>query len=299
MSRFDPLMYSRIKTSLPERYDSVRSFWESAPRARVVHHRLNGTAGARKAAVARRATACSAVAVSAPGDERFRLEAVEVVRNGRLVLGPVTLSIAARGPVVVAGPSGAGKSSLLRLLNRLDAPSAGSVCYRGEDLSYADPAAHRRRVAMVFQRPVVLPGTIADNLREADRSLSDAQVAAALDRVGLDPSLSDRDARDLSGGEAQRMCLARSLATDPEVVLFDEPTSSLDPASALRIERLAASLEEDGITTIWVTHDLDQMRRLAAQVVVVIDGRIAQSGSAATVLTDPCLAVSRFMAGEA
>ena len=250
-------------------------------------------------AVARRGTAWSAVAVAAPDDERFRLEGVEVVRNGRLVLGPVTLSIAARGPVVVAGPSGSGKSSLLRLLNRLDVPSAGSVRYRGEDLSRTDPAAHRRRVAMVFQRPVVLPGTIADNLREADPSLNDAGVAAALDRVGLEPALSGRDARDLSGGEAQRMCLARSLATDPEVVLFDEPTSSLDPASALRIERLADSLDARGITTIWVTHDLDQMRRLAAQVVAVIDGRIAQSGPAAEVLRDPCPAVARFLAGGA
>ena len=234
-----------------------------------------------------------------PEDERFRLEGVEVERNGRRVLGPVTLSIPGRGPVVVAGPSGAGKSSLLRLLNRLDAPSAGSVAYRGEDVSQTDPTDHRRRVAMVFQRPVVLPGTIADNLREAEPLLDDAQVVAALDRVGLDPALVDRNARDLSGGEAQRMCLARSLMTKPEVVLFDEPTSSLDPASALRIEKLAASLDDQGITAIWVTHDLDQMRRLAAQVVVVIDGRIAQSGPATEVLTDPCPAVATFLDGGA
>ncbi|MEO6987394.1 MAG: ATP-binding cassette domain-containing protein [Aquihabitans sp.] len=211
----------------------------------------------------------------------------------------MTLSIPSRGPVVVAGPSGAGKSSLLRLLNRLDAPSAGSVTYMGEDLSATNPIDHRRRVAMVFQRPVVLPGTVADNVREADPGLDDAQVAATLDRVGLDPGLADRDAQDLSGGEAQRMCLARSLATKPEVVLFDEPTSSLDPANALRIERLAVSLEEQGITSIWVTHDLDQLKRLAAHLVVVIDGRIAQSGPVAEVLTDPCPGVATFLDGGA
>ena len=249
--------------------------------------------------VATRGAAWSDGAVTAADDERFRLDGVEVVRNGRRVLGPVTLSIAARGPVVMAGPSGAGKSSLLRLLNRLDAPSTGSVRYRGEDLSHTDPVAHRRRVAMVFQHPVVLPGTIADNLREADPRLDDAQVAAALERVGLDPALSDRDAGELSGGEAQRMCLARSLATGPEVVLFDEPTSSLEPASPRRIERLAVSLDDHGITTIWVTHDLDQMRRLAKQVVVVIDGRIAQSGPVAEVLTDPRPAVASFLGGDA
>lgn len=204
----------------------------------------------------------------------FRLDGVEVHRGGRRVLGPVDLSLPGDGPIVITGPSGSGKSSLLRLLNRLDAPSTGTLRYRGVDVADEDPTAHRRRVAMVFQRPVALPGTVADNLREADPGLSDDGVAAALGRVGLDAGLAGREARDLSGGEAQRMCLARSLATEPEVVLFDEPTSSLDADSAARIEELALGLERQGITTIWVTHDPDQASRLARHLVEVADGQV-------------------------
>ena len=227
----------------------------------------------------------------------FELDQVEVRRGGRLVLGPVNLVIPTTGPVVVAGPSGSGKSSLLRLLNRLDVPSAGCVRFRGDDIADQGPTAHRRRVAMVFQRPVVLEGTIADNLAVADPALSPAAMAELLERVGLDPHLLDRPARDLSGGEAQRMGLARSLATRPDVVLFDEPTSSLDPASSARIEHLATALEADGIATIWVTHDLDQLRRIGAHVVFVIDGRVAQSGPIADVLAHPEPDVDAFLSG--
>ena len=232
-----------------------------------------------------------------PAGELFRLEQVVIERQGRHVLGPVDLSLPGHGPVVVAGPSGSGKSSLLRLLNRLDAPGSGRVLHHGRDIADTDPTVHRRQVAMVFQKPVVLDGTVADNLRVADPALDDGAVSAALVRVGLEPELADRPARDLSGGEAQRMCLARSLATDPEVVLFDEPTSSLDPASSARIEHLAKALEADGISTIWVTHDLEQLRRLAAHVVFVIDGSVAQSGPAGEVLAHPAPAVAAFLAG--
>ncbi|MCB0971983.1 MAG: ATP-binding cassette domain-containing protein [Acidimicrobiales bacterium] len=208
----------------------------------------------------------------------FSLEDVAVARGGRTVLGPVSLELPGPGPVGVVGPSGSGKSTLLRLLNRLDAPTAGTVRLAGVDVATTDPCAHRRRVAMVFQRPVVLPGTVADNLRAAAPDLDDDAVAAALARVGLDADLADRDARELSGGEAQRLGLARSLGTDPEVVLFDEPTSSLDPAAAARIEDLARGLADDGIAVVWVTHDPAQLRRLARFVVQVDDGRITWAG---------------------
>ena len=215
-----------------------------------------------------------------PDEPLFRLDGVVVDRGGRTVLGPVTLDLPGPGPVVLVGPSGLGKSTLLRLLNRLDTPSEGTVRLGGADVCSTDPCAHRRRVAMVFQRPVVLPGTVADNLRAADPDLDDAAVAGALERVGLPPTLADRDARELSGGEAQRLGLARSLATDPEVVLFDEPTSSLDPAASRRIEDLARGLVDDGIAVVWVTHDHEQGRRLARWVVEVDEGRIARSGPA-------------------
>lgn len=204
-----------------------------------------------------------------PADDpgSFTFDDVVIERGGRRVLGPFDLRLPPSGPVAIAGPSGSGKSSLLRLLNRLDVPAAGQIRYRGEPLEAIEPTVLRRRVAMVFQAPVVLPGTVRANLLAADPALDDAGVAAALDEVGLSPELADRDGRDLSGGEAQRMCLARSLATQPEVVLLDEPTSSLDEQSAAVIERLALQLEERGILTIWVTHSPEQLERLARYVV--------------------------------
>jgi putative ABC transport system ATP-binding protein len=237
--------------------------------------------------------------VDRPASPLFRLQGVEVERNGRRVLGLLDLTLPARGPIVVAGPSGSGKSSLLRLLNRLDVPSAGTIELRGDDLAAADPLKVRRRVAMVFQRPVVFEGTVLVNLREAATDLSRDEASILLVRVGLDPELLDRDARDLSGGEAQRMALARSLTTQPDVVLFDEPTSSLDTANALRIEELAQSLQDDGVSVIWVTHDLDQLERLAAWIVVLIDGTLAQEGPASEVLAHPTDAVAAFLSGGA
>lgn len=234
-----------------------------------------------------------------PSSPLFRLDGVEVERGGRHVLGPINLSLPHHGPVVIAGPSGSGKSSLLRLLNRLDAPSVGSVRFDGVDLEGMDPTQLRRRVAMVFQRPVVFEGTVLDNLREGAADLTRPDALGLLDRVGLGGALLDRPARDLSGGEAQRMALARSLTTSPEVVLFDEPTSSLDPTSAARVEQLAQSLQDAGVAVVWVTHDLDQLARLAAWVVIVIGGAIAQAGPAADVLGQPYGPVADFLSGDA
>jgi putative ABC transport system ATP-binding protein len=208
-------------------------------------------------------------AVPQPDEPLFALERVQVVRDDQTILGPVDLAIPADGPVVITGPSGSGKSTLLRLLDRLDVPTHGEVRFRGTPLDALDPLDLRRRVAMVFQRPVLLAGTVADNLRVADPTLDDVAVATALDAVGLDPDLATRDAIDLSGGEAQRMGLARALATHPEVVLFDEPTSSLDADSASRIEALALELQDRGVSVIWVSHDQDQVARLARHVIEI------------------------------
>lgn len=194
----------------------------------------------------------------------FRLEAVTV--EGRLAT-PLTFDLGAEGPTAIVGPSGSGKSTVLRLLNRLTVPTAGTVRFRGDDLAQIDPLAHRRRVAMVFQRPIALPGSVADNLRAADPGLDGAAIGRALDAVGLSADLAGREARDLSGGELQRVALARSLATEPEVVLFDEPTSALDEENAERIEQLALDLQARGIAVIWVSHDRAQVARLARRTI--------------------------------
>ena len=205
----------------------------------------------------------------------FDFEAVEVELGGRTVLQLDALSIGAEGITVLAGPSGAGKSTLLRLCNRLEAPTAGTVRFRGDDVATLDPLAHRRRVGMVFQRPATFPGTVRDNLLVACRDADDDLHAEVLARAGLDPGFLDRRADDLSGGEAQRVCLARTLATRPEVLLLDEPTSALDPAPARHLEQLARSLADDGVPMVWVSHDLAQGRRLADEVLVLDGGRVA------------------------
>jgi putative ABC transport system ATP-binding protein len=176
------------------------------------------------------------------------------------------------------GPSGAGKSTLLRLCNRLEAPSAGRVLLRGEDVAGLDPLALRRRVGMVFQRPTPFAGSVADNLRVAVPGLDEAAMGAALERAGLAAAFLTRAADDLSVGEAQRMCLARTLVTAPEVLLMDEPTSALDRDNRLALERLARRLTEDGIPVLWVTHDEEQVARLADWVLALREGRLDRAG---------------------
>lgn len=201
------------------------------------------------------------------------------------------------GVTALVGPSGAGKSSLLRLCNRLEVADGGSVSFRGEDVRTMDPIALRRRVGMVFQVPTPFAGTVRDNLCIAQADLDDDGARRVLNRVGLDPRLLDRPAAELSGGEAQRMCLARTLVTGPEVLLMDEPTSSLDPAATLALEHLARTLLDEGVVSVWVTHDLDQMRRVADRVLVVLDGTIVHAGPRADLDRDAEPPVARFLRG--
>ena len=211
-------------------------------------------------------------------DERravaFELERVTVVRAGRLVLDQITTRIPAAGITVVSGPSGAGKTTLLRLCNRLEVPDTGVVCYRGQPLDELDPLVLRRRVGMVFQRPTPFPGTVADNLAVARPDAGTGELSTALDRVALDPGLLGQEARTLSGGELQRLCLARTLVTRPETLLLDEPTSALDAQPKQVFEATARHLAAQGITIIWVTHDDAQAARVADRIYQLRDGQL-------------------------
>jgi putative ABC transport system ATP-binding protein len=169
--------------------------------------------------------------------------------------------IPADGLTAVVGPSGAGKTTLLRLLNRLDDPDSGEVLFDGRDVRSYDVIALRKRVQYVGQVPVTFPGTVAENVG--------GDTAALLERVGLDPGLSGRAADRLSVGEAQRMCLARALALEPQCLLLDEPTSALDQSSKGGIEVLVRSLADGGLTVVMVTHDRRQAEELADRMVVV------------------------------
>lgn len=179
---------------------------------------------------------------------------------------------------MVAGPSGSGKSTLLRLCNRLAVPESGRVRFRGDDVAALDPLAHRRRVGMVFQRATPFPGSVRDNLRVAAPEAAEEVMARALERAELPHGFLDRRADELSGGEAQRACLARTLVTGPQVLLMDEPTAALDEAPRLGLERLARDLAGDGVPVLWVTHDRDQAARLADRVLRLPEGRLDAPG---------------------
>ena len=204
----------------------------------------------------------------------FEFTGVSVLRAGRRVLDEITARIPAAGITVVSGPSGAGKTTLLRLCNRLEVPDGGKVCYRGQPLDELDPLVLRRRVGMVFQRPTPFPGTVADNLAVARPDADAGELSTALDRVALDPDLLSQEARTLSGGELQRMCLARTLVTQPETLLLDEPTSALDAQPKQVFEATACHLVAQGITIIWVTHDDAQAVRVADRICQLRDGHL-------------------------
>jgi len=172
------------------------------------------------------------------------------------------------------------------------------VLFSGNDVAALDPLKLRRRVGMVFQRPTPFPGTVRENLQVAEPSITDVTATSTLAQVGLNPEFLDRVATDLSGGEAQRVCLARTLVTNPEVVLMDEVTSSVDSAQRFGLEALARSLSSSGVGVVWVTHDLVQMRRVADHVLVVVNGRIAHQGPVSEVDTEAPESVRAFLSGE-
>lgn len=212
----------------------------------------------------------------------FAFDDVVVERVGVRALDGFTAAIPGRGVTAVFGPSGSGKSTLLRLCNRLDVPTSGRVSFRGKDIAGIDPLWLRRRVGMCFQRPTPFPGTVADNLRVAEPEASEERMRETLDRVALvgsgTGSWLDRDATALSGGEAQRMCLARTLMAQPQVLLLDEPTSAVDAEAAEVIERAVRELAADGIAALWVTHDPAQVERVADRVLHIQQGRCVPNG---------------------
>ena len=215
------------------------------------------------------------------------------------ILRGLSVEIACVGITSIAGASGSGKSTLLRLLNRLDDPISGSILWGGRPLDQWPVTELRRRVAMVFQRPPVFAGTVFDNLAVARPSLSLTEAGASLEGVGLPSALLTQEARDLSGGEAQRMCFARALLTDPDVVLADEPTASLDSVARDRIEALGRRLADDGVPVIWVTHDTDQLQRLADRVIVLGEHRVLAAGPLAELVRHDDQRVRTLVGGVA
>jgi putative ABC transport system ATP-binding protein len=222
-----------------------------------------------------------------PEPPLLRFESVSVVvGSGVALLADVDADVVAGAITVVAGPSGAGKSTLLRLGDRLDIPTSGRVLFEGADIAGIDPRQLRRSVGMVFQRPVLFAGSVVDNLKVADPEASPERMGVVLEQVGLERSMLERTGDDLSGGEAQRVCIARTLLTEPKVLLMDEPTSSLDPANRRAIEALARQFADRGLGVMWVSHDHEQVARLADHLIVLRDGRRVSEFDAEAYLSD-------------
>jgi putative ABC transport system ATP-binding protein len=208
--------------------------------------------------------------------------------SGKLLVDGISVQIPPGEVLAVVGPSGAGKSSFLRLLNRLDEPTGGTVLLNGKDYREIAPRELRRRVGMVMQTAYLFPGTVAANIafgpRQRGEVLTAEQIAALLDRVGL-PGYQNRDVSNLSGGEAQRVSVARTLANAPEGLLLDEPTSALDEASARGIEELLLGIiQERRMTCVIVTHNRLQAARIADRTMVLESGRLVMIGPTKEVL---------------
>ena len=214
---------------------------------------------------------------------RFDLREVSVRRDGHLIIDRVTATIAPGRCTALVGPSGAGKSTLLRLFNRLDDPTSGTLLLDGAELGTLDVLELRRRVGLVGQRPVMVAATVIEELRAGAPGLERGRAVELLARVGIAEAMVDRPSAGLSGGEAQRVCLARALAVGPEVLLLDEPTSALDPEAAKAVEETLCGLLGDGLTAILVSHSAEQVRRMADDALVLQGGRLVESGPVAEI----------------
>ncbi|OPY27322.1 MAG: putative ABC transporter ATP-binding protein [Methanocella sp. PtaU1.Bin125] len=194
------------------------------------------------------------------------------------VLKGVDLTVYRGELITIMGPSGAGKSTLLRLINRLSEADSGVIRVNGRDVRDYDPRELRRRVGMVFQIPVVFKGSVRDNIAFGKRLWdTGADVDALAGEAAIPRELMDEDAAHLSVGEKQRVCIARALANKPEVLLLDEPTSSLDRAAAEKVEQLLVRLQsEHGLTMLWVTHEQAQARRISGYNYVLEDGQLCR-----------------------
>jgi tungstate transport system ATP-binding protein len=231
-------------------------------------------------------------------DLPIMFEGVSLTARDVTILDQINLTLASGAPTVVIGPNGAGKTTLLRLAMGLVQPTAGQVTWGGR----TDAPSDRR--AIVFQRPVMFRRSAGANLRYAlaaadvPRATRSERERDLLALVGL-TTLGSRPARKLSGGEQQRLALARALARDPHVLFLDEPTASLDPAATKSVEDLIRDVTARGIKVVMATHDLGAARRLASDIVLMHRGRIVEASDAAAFFRSPkTTEAARFVAGE-
>ncbi|SHG87084.1 phosphate ABC transporter ATP-binding protein, PhoT family [Thermosyntropha lipolytica DSM 11003] len=226
-------------------------------------------------------------------DEILRLENVKKKYGERTVLDIDYLQIKERSICALLGPNGSGKTTLLKILNFLEKPDAGSLFFRGKKVGWERNLEIARMMSMVFQKPFMFRGTVYQNLAYGLklRGMSKKEIAArvkeVLSFVGME-GFKDFPAWKMSGGESQRIAIARALALKPKILFLDEPTANLDPHSVQAIERIVKDLPAVyGTTVIIVTHNLFQARRVADECVLLIEGRIVEKGKTESFFTAP------------
>jgi tungstate transport system ATP-binding protein len=229
----------------------------------------------------------------------LRLHDVVFEVGDRRIIDGVTLTLETGPRTVIIGPNGAGKSVLMRLCHGLLEPTSGRIVWNAPEL----PGAPRRQ-AMVFQRPVMLRRSALANVAYALKLAGVAHVEreargrVALRRVGLD-HLANSPARVLSGGEQQRLALARAWALRPEVLFLDEPTANLDPGAAQEIERVISAMHLAGTKIVMITHNLGQAHRLGDEILFIHQGRVLERAPADRFFKQPASAeAARFLEGE-
>jgi putative ABC transport system ATP-binding protein len=212
--------------------------------------------------------------------ELFSLESVCFEVGDNKILKEINVDIGTNGITGIIGPSGSGKSTLLRLMNKLISPCRGIVRFKGKDLAEIDSQELRKEIGMVLQSPFLFKGTVKSNLLYGPKiwniDYTDKGLCQLLDTVGLEDDFLERDIDGLSGGEQQRVSLARSLANNPTVLLLDEPTTALDIVSEEIIEETLKRLTTECIKIIIVTHSLEQTKRLTDQLLFLREGRLLE-----------------------
>jgi len=234
----------------------------------------------------------------------IQIRDVVIRRNGMDALRIEALDIQRGEILTVVGPNGAGKSTLLLALARLLKPSQGEIIYGGKSLKQWDELEYRRKISFVFQSPLLMDMTVEQNVtlglkfRGTTKEETKVRAAKWMKQLGVE-ALSKRRAGQISGGEAQRVSLARAFVLEPELLLLDEPFAALDPpARAKLLNELSILLKEDGRTAVFVTHNLNEAAQLSHRLAVIINGRLRQVGTVEQIKSKPADETVKAFLGE-
>ncbi|WP_010193781.1 ABC transporter ATP-binding protein [Bacillus sp. m3-13] len=235
--------------------------------------------------------------------DSIRLKDVQYRTEGKLILKGISGNISEGEITTFVGPSGAGKTTLLKMLNGLLTPTSGEIIINGKDLDKYEPTELRKRVGIALQSAPMVDGEVFDNLslplRLQERSLEEEEAVSILNVVGLEESQLHQNVKDLSGGQRQKLSIARTLVNRPNVLLLDEITSSLDQTSQREIDELIQRVSKKyGTTIIWITHNLNQALTVGTYTWILMDGELIEAGKSQDIQNSTNDRVQAFLKGE-